>query len=420
MPKASRLILLCAVALLAACEPDVPAMTNAKVMIIQAGTNGTYDTKQVELTTPTSVVHLTGPLLTMVGGGFVEINEDELAVASSDEQRAEILLKNKGNSVRANFIDKGGVLWPSDFHTWAMVSAYYNFEQAFLYYQRAYNGKPTTELKDFKVLYWGGFKISGGEDERDNAIYYSGFKGFLLAPGGSQQKVPIPMNLGIIGHEFAHLAFHKKVFSGVAFPKPLGSWSLAPFNLLKSLDEGLADFHGYGVTCASAGKGAGCKSNLLIDSFNDVEAVQQRNIVDPNRCMTMSLRASFNNFSQSQWVSGNQLYQLGNLFAVSLYLASTPDGKEEALQKSLIEAYDDSTNNQGLKQFITDNLNTQSNFNMENVINIFANHISDMDLRRKVCTQLRQRLQPETCPGFPCDPIPACASAPSGTACPQL
>ncbi len=418
MLKAPRFWSLCAVSMLAACEPNV--QLPVKVMIVGANTNGTYDTKQVELTTPTSIVHMTGPNLTLVGGAFVEINEQELNTATSDEQAADLLLKNKGNSVRANFIDKGGVLWPADFHTWNMASAYYNFEQAFLYYQKVYNGKPTTELKDFKVLYWGGFKFTGGEDDRDNAIYFPPIKGFILVPYATQQKVPIPMNLGIIGHEFAHLVFHKKVYGGVGSPAPLGAWSLAPFNLLKSLDEGLADFHGYGVTCASAGTGAGCRSNLLVDSFVDDEKTQIRNIVDPTRCMTPSLRAAYNSFRQGEWNRSTQLYQLGNLFAVSLYLASTPDGKEDVLQKSIIDAYDDSSNNSGLKQLIADNLNTQSNFTMEKVIDVFAAHISDMDLRRKVCTQLRQRLQPESCPGFPCDLIPACASAPSGTACPQL
>ena len=40
----------------------------------------------------------------------------------TDDQRYEVLVKDKGVDVRGHYIDRGGVLWPADFHTWQMVT----------------------------------------------------------------------------------------------------------------------------------------------------------------------------------------------------------------------------------------------------------------------------------------------------------
>ncbi len=420
----TRFPALCALLFLAACEPSVTAPV--KVMVIAGNKMGTYDTRQVELTTPTSVVHMTGDLLTLIGGAQVEFNPADpgLASAITDQQLADVLLKNQGGSVRGNFVDKGGVLWPADFQTWGMTSTFYNFEQSYLYYQKIYDGKPTTELKGMRVLYWAGYKdLSGGVEleQRDNAIYYSPVRAFMILPFEKLQKVPLSLNIGVIGHEFAHLVFSKRVYAGASIPPPLSGWTLGPFNLLKSMDEGFADFHGYGVTCTTAASGSGCKDSLLSDSFDDASLVASRSIIDDKRCMSAVLRAAFNNFQPGQWISGKEMYQVGTLIATSLFLASAPTGKEEVVQKALIASYsDDSAVTPGFKQIIEPLLNTPQSFTIEVMINTIASHITDLDLKKQVCKQLRDRLQPDQCPSYPCAAIPQCDTAPSGTSCPVL
>ncbi len=413
---------LCGVVLLAACEPAVTSPV--KVMAIVPNRTGTYDTRQVEITTADSIVHMTGSLLTLVGGAQIEIPAEDPPAGATNEQLFELMMKNKGQSVRASFVDKSGVLWPADFHSWAMTTTYYNYEQAFAYYQKIYNGKSTEELKNIRVFYWAGFKDLTGLsdlDQRDNAIFLSTVGSFMVLPFEKFQKVPLSLNIGVIGHEFAHLVFNKKVYEGAALPLPLVTWSLAPFNLLKSMDEGFADFHGYGVTCTTAASGSGCLPSFLSASIADKDVLAARNIADATHCMTAELRSAFNNFQPTQFTRPGLQYKIGTLIATSLYQASAPLGKEDVMQKALIESLDDpSAAKPGFRQVINLNLQTQQAFTPELMVNTIAIHISDLDLKRQVCKQLSDRLQLAECPSFPCDAVPACDSATKGTSCPVL
>ncbi len=419
---------LCGVLLLAACEPA--STSPVKVMAIVANSMGTYDTKQVELTTADSVVHLSGKLLTLVGGAQVELNpaDPALSTVTSEEQLLDVLMKNRGNSVRASFTEKNGVLTPLDFQSWGMVTTFYNFEQAYRYYQKIYDGKPTDELKGINVLYWAGYKdlSNGSELElRDNALYFSPVRAFMILPFDKLQKVPLSLNIGVIGHEFAHLVFSKKVFSGASLPAPITTWTLTPFNLLKSMDEGIADFHGYGVTCTTAATGAGCRASLLSDSFEDKALIAARDLTNDKACMTAELRSAFHNFQPGQFLGGGLHYKYGTLIAAALYQASAPTGKEDIMQKALINALDDdSAATPGFKQRINLYLLSPQSFTPELMAETIAAHVTDLDLRKQVCKQLSDRLQLD-CVSFPCDiggvhVMPSCDNATRGISCPTL
>lgn len=423
-----RLSALCGLLLLAGCEPNLALPV--KVMAIVPSRSNNYETRQVELTTPTSAVHLTGPVISFVGGTQIELNprDPQLRTYTSEEQLRDLLVKNKGGPVRANFVDKSGVQWPADFHTWQMVTTFYNFEQAFLYFQKIYDGKLTAEIKDVQVLYWGSFVHLGVSDKelRDNAIFYPPVKAFMVVPFEELQKIPFSMNLGVIGHEFSHLVFNKKVYGGASIPAALDSWTLAPFNLLKGMDEGLADFHGYGVTCGTVANGPGCLPNFLSVSFdatrpNDQKLLAERDMTNIDVCMTTELRNAFNNFTTSEFLRAGLEYRIGTLIAASLYQASVPFGKEEQMQKALIEALDQSSASRptGFRQLISLNLQTPQAFTPELMANTIAAHISDLPLRKEVCKQLSDRLQ-LACSSFPCAAMPACDTATRGTRCPII
>jgi hypothetical protein len=403
--------------ILAACQPITT--TPVKVMAIVPSATANYETRQIELTTVTSIANLKGTVVNLVGGARVEIdpNDPQLNGVTTPEQLADVLQKDKGGDVRANFIDKAGILWPADFHSWAMVTTYFNYEQAFKYYQQIYDGKPTTELLGTRVLYFASYKdLSAADVEiKDNAIFFSPVQAFLVLPFERLQKIPLSLNIGVVGHEFGHLVFNRKAFGGAAIPAPFntGGWTLEPFNLLKSLDEGLADFHGFGVTCVAPGPG--CRPDFLADSFSETTVVEERSMANPRHCMTKELRNALTNLEPAAFLNAGMHYRVGTLIATALYQAAVPVGKVEILQKALISAYDDPQLKPGFKQLIN---GAEADFTPEEVTNAIAAHITDLDLKKRVCTELTDHLQ-LNCPSFPCALMPDCGDKPTaGKTCP--
>jgi hypothetical protein len=408
--------------LLAACGPNPKAPV--QVMAFVPGIDGQFTTTQVELKTVSNLLALKGSVVEFVGGNRVVIDDsDPLAAISgglqnqSDEQRYEILVKDKGADVRGNFVDKSGVFWPADFHTWSMVTSFYNFERSYEYWLGVYSGVDPKELQKIKVMYWADFKVNSTAGQTDNAIYFSPTKSFIITPFKNDQLIPFGMNIGIIGHEMSHRVFNEKALSGKGVHPALG-WNAAPFNLLKSLDEGLADYHGFGVTCTEA---AGCRPNFLAASISDTTTVTNRTMSRPDLCMNDSLRNAFMTFTPGQWVSAPELYKVGTLWAGALYQAGEKTGKRGVLQRALLDAYDDQTMAKpGIKQLIDTNLNTSTLFTMEAVANSIVAHITDPELKKVTCNELTTRLQLK-CGSFPCDEMPACpATSARQTFCPVL
>ncbi|MBS1153573.1 MAG: hypothetical protein H6Q89_5271, partial [Myxococcaceae bacterium] len=190
-----------------------------------------------------------------------------------------------------------------------------------------------------------------------------------------------------------------------------------------------ADFHGYGVTCATAGSGPGCLPSFISASFdkNDpvngpayAKLIAARNIADDSHCMTQTLRAGIHNFQPAQFLRESLEYELGTLIATSLYQASAPLGKEDVMQKALIDSLDDADpKKQGFRQIISLYVNTPQNFTPELMANTIAAHIPDLELRKQVCKQLWTRLDLDSTI-FPSTTLDACATAVRGTFCPVL
>lgn len=429
-----------------ACAPN--QKPPAQVMALVPTIKGSFAPQQSELTTVSDVTALKGTVLQVKGGARVRIDPSDPALvqAMTDDQIKTALLKDQGGDVHVNYVDKSGVLWPADFHSWMMVTTYLNFERANAYYTSILDPNRVPDLLGTTVDYWASFTdLGSGVDKpaQDNALYFSPVKSFLILPFDDQAHpgcdksamgcsdfdlIPLPMNPGVIGHEYGHLVFSHRVFANAAVPAPLAQWSLEAFNLLKSIDEGFADFHGYGVTCLTQ---AGCRYFLpwSIDPTNEV--ITQRDFTDPSdsKCMTAPLRNALQQLDNSQFLGGSNQYQVGTLFTVSMYQASEKLGKRDLMQKALVAAYDDdSASNQGLKQFINENLNTPSAFTPEAVVNIIAGHITDPDLQKTFCGEAANRLQ-LVCDGqgtpatqSPCASLPNCDQHPwiAGNTCPIL
>ncbi len=408
----SRSAMLGLLACLSACGPNPKAPV--RVMALLPDQAGAFQTTEVELTTVSNVTTLKGDVVQFVGGARVVLDPTDPLQANilnmTDSQRYEVLVKDQGVDVRGHYIDRGGVLWPGDFHTWQMVSTYYNFERAYAYFNELYDGVDPTELRPMKVLYWSDVRLNSVNPLTDNALYLSFIKAFTVVPFEKEQLIPLPMNIGVIGHEVAHRVFNFKVLEDRGFHPAITSWSQTPFNLLKSLDEGLADFHGFGVTCPEA---AGCRSNFLAISLSDERTVRNRDLARTDACMDEATRTAFQQFNQSQWVTSQEMYRVGNLIAASLYQSANKLGKLDVMQKAVLLAYDDESNTTpGLRQLVGRNQNTPQAFTLEAVGNSIAAHISDPELKKFFCNEYSTRLQ-TTCGTFGggnCPEMPACPS----------
>jgi hypothetical protein len=407
--------------LLAACGPNPPPPV--RVMAIVPGITGAYEPKEVELKTITSITLMEGTIGKLYGGSEIMIDPQDPLLQAGNLDDAELeaaLLKNLGGDVSASYIEKDGVQYPADFHTWNMVSTYWNFEKSFEYFQQTYDGASTEKLLNARILYWVDYQDKqsrpGDPPVLDNALYFSPVRAFVIVPFKDLQKVPLAMNLGVIGHEYAHRVFNLKAYGGKSIPDAINSWQLAPFNILKALDEGLADFHGYAVTCAG-GTGISCRPNFLGVSVDEA-ATTARDISRTDKCITQTLRDAMNNFTQSQWLNQGLQYQLGTIMASSLYhaVAKTNATKLGIMSKAVVASYDDpSPTSEGFFQIINRNLGTANNFTLELVANTLLSHITDPELQRATCSELLDRLQLDRAM------MPACPiSAVKGTTCPVL
>jgi hypothetical protein len=420
----SRALLPGLLVLISACGPS--PKPPVRVMALVPDQAGAFQTTEVQLTTVDNVTTLKGSVVEFVGAASVVLDPNDPLQGNilnmNDDQRYEVLVKDKGVDVRGHYIDRGGVLWPADFHTWQMVSTYYNFEKAYAYWNELYDGVDPKELRPMKVLYWSDVRLNSTTSLTDNALYLSFIKAFTIVPFKNEQLIPLPMNIGVIGHEVAHRVFNFKVLEDKGFPSAItaNNWNQKPFNLLKSLDEGLADFHGFGVTCPEA---AGCRSNYLAISLSDERTVRNRDLARTDACMDEATRTAFTNFDKGQWVTAQEMYRVGNLIAASLYQSANKAGKLDVMQRAVLLAYDDESNDTpGLRQLVNRNLNTPQFFTVEAVGNAFASHISDPELLRRFCVEYSSRLQ-TTCAGRPCPEMPGCndvAWARDTSICPLL
>lgn len=372
-------------------------------MVLKPDATGTLDIAEVELNTVDDIVTLKGVAASFLGGTRLSIDpNDPLQLVNgglvfmSDEQRYEAIVKDKGTDVRAHYVVNNGVLWPEDFHTWDMVSLYYNFERAYGYYFELDRTKEPKELQRVPVHYWANFKLNGTQ-VTDNMLYLSLIKSFVVAPLATNDARPLPMNIGVVGHEMAHRLFNVRALQGAGLPSPLVEWALEPFNLLKSLDEGLADFHGFSVTCREV---SGCNPKFLDSSIADSATRKIRDVSRIDACLDSTTRQALASFDQTKWITSPEMYKVGNIIASSLYQAGNKAGRIDGVQRGLLAALDDDTiGNLGLRQLI--NTGQPALFTLENVADVIAGHMPDDELKKQVCQEFSARLNLK-CASWPC------------------
>ena len=409
------------------CAPDTSAPVKVSALVLSA--NGEYVPQEVELKTISDIVGLKGTVADLRGGARIvfDSQDQDLQTATTPEAFAAALLKEEGHDVKASYIEQDGVLWPADFHTWNMVTTYYNLERAYDYFPTVGN-IPAADFKDpVTTYYFPEFVLADLDKDPlvDNALYFSVMESFMVLPFDKLQRAPLAINAGIIAHEYSHRIFNLKAYNGAAFPEALSTWSSynpSPgANILKSFDEGLADFHAYGTTCRST---KGCDTRFLATSFHDGVYAQvpgDRDLAVSNRCITSALRNQLQGQSLSDF-SGRE-YLVGTILASALYQAGERTGQREVLMRAVVASYNDTTpETPGLYQLAQQHLNDQTKFTLAVASGAIITHITDLQLKEAVCNELMDRLkiprdlllattaQPKLCP----------ASAAGGKTCPSI
>ncbi len=387
-----------ALAMLASCAPETQAPVKVRALV--RSSNGVYEPQQVELKTVTDIVSLEGKVVRLLGGASVRVdsNDPELQAATTEEAVGKALLKKEGRAVSASYItDEQGVLWPADFHTWNLVTTYYNFERAWDHFTVTAGVRPE-ELTQTTAYYFPEFVLTDVSDDpqRDNALFFSPTKSFLVLPFEQVQSAPLAINASILTHEYAHLVFNRRVYGGSALPQAIQAWSRTGgiptpgLNVLKSLDEGLADFHAYVASCDSPYR---CNTNILATSFEGRTA-EDRDLTNPRNCMTPELAeqiriSNFNTFSGRE-------YQVGTMLATALYKSIRTPADRQVLARAVADAYSDTdAARPGFAQLTRAFVENQENFTLGRAVRAIVQHIppGDEDLKNIVCTQLASTLR---------------------------
>jgi len=382
-------------AALAACAPN--PSPPVKVMALVEQGPGALQPTQVELELVKDVVALTGPLGTFQGNArlVLDASDPQWQQATTDEARAAAITRQAGNPVHASYIDKGGVLFPADFHSWNLVSAWYGLEEAYRYWQGV--GVPGEEMNGLQLHYFPEFRITGGATvpaEKDNAFFFSPLKAFVLLPFESLQGVPLALNAGVLAHEYSHRVFNQRVYGGATLPAPLITWPVggasAGANLLKSADEGFADYHAYGVTCLSP---SGCNPFFLEPSLPAAVA-GARDFSRADRCLSSAQRFAMEGEPLSTFDGRGGPYEVGTVIAAALYQAGEKSGQRQDIQRAVLAAYANSAPQKpGLKETIASVANQGNLLKLETLANALLAQVEDLETRKQLCNELWGRLK---------------------------
>lgn len=241
------------VALLAvACAPDGGPVDMA--VLAPDPVTGDYRLEVVRIETLEDVTALRGAAATPIGGASLDYDPwalDGNDTAASFRART---LRDEGGPVEAQFLEKDGVLWPVDFHTLNLATAYRNFEVV-RSYAIARGLDPAGPLTGIPFYYFPEFRWHASPGDTpglaaDNAFYFVPLRSFLLLPFASLQGIPLPMNLGVVAHEYGHALFAATVHGEGFLPRHAVRWTpgSAGHRLLGALEEGLADAWAVGAS----------------------------------------------------------------------------------------------------------------------------------------------------------------------------
>ncbi len=331
---------LAALLLLLGCAPEAGPLQMA-VLDLDPGT-GLYDLRVVEVRTLEDVPALRGEAATPIGSAVIRLDSRRLYDGMSEAAFRAAVLSEPGAPVEAQFVEQDGVLYPSDFHSLSLATAYYHFEKA-----RAYalaRGLGAEKLRSTPFYYFPALTEDPAEGQlADNAAWFPMLRSFLLFPHKDLQGIPLSMNQGVIAHEYGHAIFNAEVLNGAWFPDVLQRWCDDPgcsdphgSLMMGSVEEGFADIWALGVT-----------GDLRFIN-RSIEPVGDRRDLEFNGSRHCYSSAAWEaEIEQArtrpyQWARywGSRRYELGTMWASALYHAGLEPGTDlDRVIEALLASY---------------------------------------------------------------------------------
>lgn len=291
---------------------------------------GTYDLRVVEVRTLDDVRSLKGEAARPIGSASIRL--DKVGNAKTEEEVRKAILEDPGSDVEAQFLEEDGVLYPTDFHSLSLATAYYNFEVARTY--ALARGLSPAKLRGVAFYYFPKLTTNPRLGyAADNAAWFSALRAFLLFPHHELQGIPFAVNQGVIAHEYGHGLFNAEVYDGEWRPAAYDWDELSPGAiLLGSIEEGFADAWAMGV--------AGDNS-FVGRSIDDVEAKARDLTFDPFRhCYSQAAFAAEQRRSTDpSWWDGRK-YEIGTMWASALrYAGKEPGTDYDRVIDALLASY---------------------------------------------------------------------------------
>lgn len=393
-------VLLGLLAAASGCAPSPKAPIAVYVLALDATRN--YVPTRTQLYTLGDAVALTGTAGEVLGGASIVIDpsdpllQDSTGSGLSDSQVAAALTKNPGSSPHADYFTKSGALYPADYWSWAAVSHYANLEAAFHYWQNEI-GVPSSELGQTTSYLAPSFvnKTASTLPLTDDSFYVAALRATVFLPAVEYSNTPTYLNLGNVAHEYSHKVFSHFVYADSLSPPPTTLWSSTTgLWVMLALDEGLADYHGYGATCSTA---YGCDPRYLSLTFPSTVIGVRDFTTTTYGCLS---RANISLLNSPATISTNGFqYVVGTAIASALYFTGlesvdTGPSQRQDVERAVFQAYnDDLEQSPGFAQLVVQNGNQGQNVTLGTMLNAIATHLgSGTPLQTRLCNQLKDRL----------------------------
>lgn len=247
-----RLALVAGAALvLGACAADL-ASPFAAVAVTYDPARHQYKLAQVTVTTLTSLRQLSGGAGQVRAGGSVKVlSAGVVAKGATVAALRTQFIQTGPQDVNLAWSVLNDIVYPEDFDSLELLSAYYNLERARKKF--ADRGLPNLPVQPI-VAHAQLVDERGLSPLRAGELYYEPLATFYFPVTATRDgQLPLVFNLGAVGHALGHEAVSQLVWGGTPLPAPeLGpqhdpAWNSAR-HVARSLAEGIADYLGVDVS----------------------------------------------------------------------------------------------------------------------------------------------------------------------------
>lgn len=221
---------------------------------------GSYELGTVRIETLEQAEHLKGHMVEIKGSAVVGLTDEINGVVYSEDP--DRIYSEAGKKIQLDYKIENDIVYPLDYKSMSLLAMYYNFETTFDFWENQFDLSSEdfgyTTIQNDPVL-----SASSGSNQveatfRTNAAFIGGVRDLWFFRESEFEKVPFKINKAVMAHEFFH-----SVFDLYFYQKSVLDRSDNSKNVLRSINEGLADYFAFVVT--GNPKEIGLSSDILAD-----------------------------------------------------------------------------------------------------------------------------------------------------------